>query len=142
MRQIRVYFASKRIHADMLRALRPDGFHFNGRWLETANLAINAAKPASHWLEENFSDIKEADFVVVYAEDGETLKTALVEVGWAMAWGKPVIVVGTHESYQPWRAHKERVSFAPNVEAALLDIKRRMNPLSKVLNSAGETVPA
>lgn len=137
MRQIKVYFASKRHHADMLRALRPDGFHFNGRWLETANLAINATKPASHWLEENFSDIKDADFVVVYAEKGEVLKTALVEVGWAIAWGRPVIVIGHHESYEPWCRNKARVSYAATLEDALLSIKRQVCPPDDVSVRAG-----
>lgn len=140
MRQTKVYFASKRHHADKIKAQRPDGFHFNGRWLETANLAETAAKPASHWLEENFADIKEADFVIVYAEHGEVLKTALLEVGWAMAYGKLVIVVGDHESYRPWRACKARVSFAPTLEAALVEIKRRVTPKREVLDSAGVNV--
>lgn len=125
MKQIKVYFASKRNHADLLRKFRIDGIHICARWTETANLAINAAKPASHWMEENFIDIQAANYVIVYAEEGEFLKTALVEVGWAMAWSKPVIVIGDHDSFRPWRANNLRVEFQPTVDEALRSIVNR-----------------
>lgn len=142
MIQTKVAWASKRHHADKILATRPDGFWYCSRWLETANLSINAAKPASQWMEENFSDIRDCDFLIVYAEPGETLKTALVEVGWAMAWGKPVFVVGDHDSYRPWRANKRRVTFCVTKDEALDIIKRRVSPKREVLNAAGEVVAA
>lgn len=142
MIQTKVAWASKRHHADKILATRQDGFWYCSRWLETANLAANASKPASHWMEENFSDIRDADWLVVYAEKGETLKTALVEVGWAMAWGKPVIVVGDHDSYRPWRANTARVTFVVTIEEAIAVIKRRVTPKREILNVAGEVVAA
>lgn len=134
MNQIKIYFASKREHANMIRGYRPEGFHFSARWIDTANLAINAAKPASHWLEENFDDIRACDYVLVYAEEGEVLKTALIEVGYAMAFGKKVYVIGDHDSYRPWRAAILRVSFARTIEDALQIIKRAHTVPGKLLD--------
>lgn len=48
MRQISISVASKRRHAELIKATRVDGVHLCSRWLDTANLASNAAKPVSH----------------------------------------------------------------------------------------------
>lgn len=135
-RQIKVYTASKIRHAATLLGLRAthDGFHLNARWLDTGNLASNSAKPVSHWLEENFDDIRAADYVLVYAEAGEHLKTALVEVGFALAYGKPVYVVGKtdgavsenpeamlggHPDFAPWCMYSQLIHRMPTLQAAL-----------------------
>lgn len=142
MRQIKIAWCSKRHHAEKIKATRPDGFHYVSRWLDTANLAENAAKPAHHWMEENFSDIRDSDYVFVLAETGETLKWALGEVGWAMAYGRPVIVIGDHDSYRPWRGNSTRVRMVPTIDAALKAVKAENAPKLEVLNSKGETVEA
>lgn len=112
MRQISVYVASKRRHAERIKAARLDGIHLNARWLDTANLPANAAKPSAHWQRENFNDIRDAEAVLVYGEKGEQLVNALVEVGYAIAHGKRVYCVGSldgegnvffHPDYEPWR---------------------------------------
>jgi nucleoside 2-deoxyribosyltransferase len=125
MKQIKIYFASKRRHAEKLAGYRINQIHICARWIETANLGMNKSKPAAHWMEENFIDIQASDYVLVYAEEADTLETALVEVGWAMAFSKPVIVIGDHDSYKPWRANFKRVSFQPTIEDALNAIVRQ-----------------
>ena len=152
MRPIKIAFASKLDHAEKILAAQREGFHFISRWLYMGQASKKVAKPASHWLEENFEDIKSADYVICYAEhvessindalEGEVLKTALVEVGWAMAWGKPVICIGNHESYRPWRAASHRVTTMPSLAAAITYIKTRHSTPKLVLNSNGDTVVA
>lgn len=122
MRQISISIASKRRHAELIKGLRLDGVHLNSRWLDTANLASNAAKPAAHWQRENYSDIRSSEAMLVYGEKGETLVNALQEVGYAIAFGLPVFCVGSpatgaeaeahgpgtfwHPDYQPWAASR------------------------------------
>ncbi len=119
MRQIKIYVASKLRHADAIKAFRQDGFHFCGRWLDTGNLAANAAKPVTHWLEENFDDIRSCDYLLVYGEAGEHLKTAIGEAFYAIAHGKPVFVLGEHADYAPWCFYSPQIRRAKDFQSAL-----------------------
>lgn len=140
MKPIKIYTASKVRHADRLRALRPhaDKIHFNARWPDTATLAQNAAKPASHWLMENVDDIIMADAVFVYAEEGEHLKTALFEAGVAYAHRKHIWVIGQtvvpsdasfglrtifHPDYEPWCRASDLMHRANDFESAIKEVK-------------------
>lgn len=135
MRPLKIAFCSKLEHATHILTHQREGFHFISRWLYMGELAKAVAKPASHWLEENFEDIKASDYVLGFAKHVEStinpeiemehLKTALVEIGWAMAFDRPVIVIGDHESYRPWRAASHRVTMLPTIDAALNYIKAR-----------------
>lgn len=51
------------------------------------------------------ADVLVSDIVLVYAVDGDVLRGALVEAGMAIAYGVPVAVVGTSESYGTWQYH-------------------------------------
>lgn len=142
MHQIKIYVASKKRHATMLQNLRLrfDGIHFNARWIETASLAINATKPVSHWQQENFDDIEAADVMLVYAERGEHLRNALLEVGYAIRAGKLVYCIGQqvedtgegekgtiyHQDYDDWSAFRQRVRRVPSFDQAILEIKRNI----------------
>jgi hypothetical protein len=53
----------------------------------------------------DFSDIDDSDCVIVYAEGDDQLRGALVEVGYALAKGIPVYVIGEHECYGTWIGH-------------------------------------
>lgn len=101
-----------------------DGVHFVARWLDTANLASNAAKPVAHWQQENYIDIQASSAVCVYAEKGERLTNALQEVGYAIACGKSIYCIGSpadsaeegasatfmHPDYEPWcRSNPEAI---------------------------------
>lgn len=56
--------------------------------------------------------------MLVYAEEGEHLRGALVEAGMAIALGKIVLVIGSHPDFGTWQHH-------PNVmHAADLDHAR------------------
>lgn len=130
MRQIKIYVASKLRHAALIKSFSRDGFHLSARWLDTGNLASNAAKPVTHWLAENFDDIQACDYVIVYAEAGEHLRTAIGETFYAIAYGKPVFVVGEHDDYTPWCHYSPQVRRAATFAAALDAIQgeRRAKP--------------
>lgn len=130
---IKVYTASKRIHAEKLRALEPrDMIHFNARWLDTANLSINCTKPASKWQVENFDDIISADYILLYGERGDVMQGALIEAGFALAHQKIVYVVMDFEDSDlrpnPWMLMGESSRYSvrrrKSVEAVLEEIKR------------------
>lgn len=106
--QIKIYFASKLHHAESIRANAREGFHFMSRWIETGNLPQNNTKPASHWQQENYIDIRASDYVVMYGEEGDQLEGASQETGYAIAWGKPVYVVVLREAGpKPWMLQGE-----------------------------------
>lgn len=154
MHQIPVYIASKRRHAEKLKALRPDGLHFISRWLDTGNLASNAAKPASHWQRENYTDIRAAEVVLVYAEKGEHLVNALQEVGYAIAWGKPIYCCGSvdpsagpgesqvymSQDYEPWSHSAPGEIFrVPSLEVAFQLVLAKARGLPYSLSHEGLT---
>jgi len=109
---IRVYITAKVIHANMLKESRVkyDGIYFTARWSIVANISSESVRPVTYWLNDNFDDISRSDFVIIYAEKHDVLKTSLVEVGWAMAHGKPVYCVGDNAQFEPWNAMCRRVS--------------------------------
>ena len=49
----------------------------------------------------NIQDVSTADFLVVYSED-DVLRGALVEVGLALAYKTPIILVGNSPSFSEW----------------------------------------
>lgn len=124
-RQIRVYTASKLKHAEMLRGLARDGFHFTARWPWLVNLPAWEAVPASQWQQDNFDDISRSEALLVYVEFGEHLKGGLVEVGVALAYKIPIWVVGEHTDYSKWR-HHPGVHRAGTIDAALAGIRRSL----------------
>ena len=134
MREIRVYTASKLRHAELFRDLRyaTDGVYFTARWPVTVQLASEAAKPASQMQQDNFSDIAASDAMLVYVEKGEHLKGGLVEVGFALAYSKPVFVVGQHEDYSKWQFHPS-VRRSPTIEQALKDIIALLRPKVEIV---------
>ena len=136
MHEIRVYTASKLRHAEMFRDLRHkvDGVYFTARWPVTIQLASEAAKSSAQMQQDNFDDISRSHAVIVYVEKGEHLKGGLVEVGYAIAHGKMVYVVGQHEDYSKWQFHPN-VRRCGTVEQALADIKVTFKPKVKLVDS-------
>lgn len=50
--------------------------------------------------------------VLVYAEEGEHLRGALVEAGMAIALGKTVLVIGDHPDFGTWQHHPKVIHAA------------------------------
>ena len=93
---LRVYPSSKVKHAPMWSQLQKETSHifFNARWLKRAEHGetMEGADFRELW-HECQEDVKNADAFLLYAEDDDHLRGALVEVGFALAHGVRVIVV-------------------------------------------------
>jgi nucleoside 2-deoxyribosyltransferase len=122
---IKIYIASKMRHAQKFMELRDDypDLIFTARWPQYAALASEAQRPVYEWMGNNFSDILNADVVVVYAEKGEELKGALVEIGYAIAARKPIVVVGEHRSYSKWQFNQIHCIRTPKLDQAMKEIR-------------------
>lgn len=132
MRQIKVYITAKREHAEKITKAIPDGFHCNSRW---PYMLHTGERPVTHWLRENFDDAVASDFVIFYVEPGDNLKTSLIEVGHALAWGKRIFIASDrqlnesdecllvpHKGLDPWMAFDE-VKFTGNLKQTFAYIK-------------------
>lgn len=105
---IRVYTASKLSFASNWRQLEAEWpfVIFHARWLR--HVAIGTPDTPVHagafWLEDQ-EDAQVADALIIFARDGEHLRGALVEVGFALSANVPVICVGDHPDYGTWQYH-------------------------------------
>jgi nucleoside 2-deoxyribosyltransferase len=125
----RVYFASKLQHASMWNNLKDPRIHAHARWLKHIEYGTKeTSSNARIFWEEDLEDIASSDFVVVYAEEGEHLRGALVEAGMAIALKIPVILIGDHPDYGTWQHHRNVVKFDTLEEAFFyIDTGGRIN---------------
>lgn len=87
---IRIYTASKTIHAPRWRALRAHGLNIISSWIDRNPGSGNKTDLAERCIDE----VRKADMLLFYAQRGEYQKGALIEVGAALAANKPVLTVG------------------------------------------------
>ncbi len=73
---------------------------------------------AREFWKENQQDIETADALLLYVEQGDHLKGALVEVGIAIANDVPVIIVGEHPDHGTWKYHRD-VEWAEDIDDAI-----------------------
>lgn len=94
MAPITIYTASKTRHADKWRRLRAEDprFRVNATWIDEAG--AGQTKCFTDLWRRCVAEASAADALLLYVEEGEQLKGALVEVGAALATGTPVYVVG------------------------------------------------
>lgn len=122
---LRVYTASKLKHAPMWRELCASTPHlqFHARWLKHNSLGTpdTPEHAVEFWLQDE-QDVRDADAVLVMAEGDDHLRGALVEAGMAIAYGVPVIVVGTHADYGTWQ-HHPGVTRMDDLASALLYLR-------------------
>lgn len=103
---MKIYVASKIKHAPKWKALRDLGLPFSSTWIDEAEPGMT--KDLTELSCRCFTEIRECDAVLLYAEDGEQLVGALMEAGYALALEKPVFAVGPNSalmsvfSYSPW----------------------------------------
>lgn len=107
---IKIYIASKMHHAAKWRELRdswkPHGLFITSTWIDHDHLE-HAATPDDFkvfWITDH-KDVVEAEFLVLYGEEDDTLRGALVEAGMFIALNKHVIVVGSNPGYGTWQYH-------------------------------------
>lgn len=143
LQQIKVYITSKREHANKILAAVPDGIHCNARWIY---MLESGERPVTHWLRENFDDAIAAHYVILYVEAGDNLRTSLIEVGNALAWGKKVFIAGErnfdelkgfpHKNLMPWASFTQQVKITGSLEQTFAHIKG-LNP-RKVIGHDGQ----
>ena len=100
---MKVYTAGKIWHAPKFQYLRDVlGYDVNARWidLEDSNWIVRKRKDILWQI--CYEDVRDCDFVLLYCEDmSEEQRGALVEIGMAYGFDKPVYAVGTCKTIQP-----------------------------------------
>lgn len=118
-----IYIASKTSHAERWRALRYDGVPIISTWIDEAGLG--QSKSLQDLWERCVSEVLRASCIIAYREADEVLKGGLVEIGVALGAGKPVFLVGFHESNFSFKNHP-LCRVCATLEAALkLGVKQR-----------------
>lgn len=114
----RVYVASKTTHAHKWRALRNAGHPISSSWIDEAGEGESG--DYAELSERCLQEVREASILVLYCEQGEVLKGAIIEAGAALMAGIPVRQVGNCASlsrvfckHPLWREYR-------SVEEALL----------------------
>lgn len=128
VQQPQVYVASRAsipARAAMWRELRTAGARIISTWIDEAGEGETGCFAELWQRIEN--EIRAADRLVLYVEPGDfPLKGALIEVGMALAFGKPVLVVAAGVELHPrdlkplgsWAAHPG-ISLVGNVHHAV-----------------------
>ena len=111
----KIYTASKTQHADKWKALRARGFPIISTWIDEAG--VGETQSFSDLWTRCILEAKSCDLLLCYREPGEVLKGAFIEVGAALASGKPVAVVGDFDGMS--FLHHPLVSVYPSIDAAL-----------------------
>jgi NTP pyrophosphatase (non-canonical NTP hydrolase) len=91
-REFGIYIASKSHHFARSQALREAGAPIISTWIDEGE--VGATSDFSDLWVRCVSEAASASALIAYGEPGETLKGALVEIGAALAAGKPVYLVG------------------------------------------------
>jgi hypothetical protein len=163
--QIKAYISAKLEHAQKLLAFQPDGFHINSRWIEMAEAGRKRAKPPSHWIQENFDDIRMAHYFVLYVEPSDHLKGSIFEIGHAVGIGKRCWIAGNavdgrdenwgavvrqdgvaneirvpHKDVLPWGLYRQRIRMVRSLEQAFKEIRQYASQ-ERILDSSGAELP-
>ena len=104
----RVYTASKLKHAKMWKDIcdKRHDVIFHARWLKHVQLGTpGTVDNARAFWQEDHQDVATSDALIVYAEEGDRLRGALVEAGIAIALGVPVFLVGDSPDFGTWQYH-------------------------------------
>lgn len=91
-----IYIASKTKHAKRWIEYRDKGYPIISTWIDEAEKG--ASKSMSDLWCRCVEESSRADILIAYAEPGEILKGALVEIGASLASGKRVLAVGLDQS--------------------------------------------
>lgn len=109
-----IYTASKTTHAHLWKRFRADGYPIISTWLDEAGKG--ETKSFEDLWARCVSEAASCAALVAYRESGEILKGGLIEIGAALANGRPVFFVGDVEGYS-FKAHP-LVTICPDIETA------------------------
>lgn len=128
---IKVYIASKLKYAERFKKYREDwkasGIDLHARWFDQAIIEQTSEVPPEDfhifWLVDE-EDVKVSSALIVYGEENDKLRGALIEAGIAIGQGMLVIVVGDCPDFGTWQYHPT-VTRAGSLEHAKTMILRR-----------------
>jgi len=121
---LKIYTASKMVHGKLWLSWQSDHafaskFIFHARWLKHVQLMTpDTPEQAREFWQQDEQDVRQADVLLCFADQGETLRGALVEVGIAIANNVPVVIGGLGD-FGTWQWHPGIVSRHVNVADAL-----------------------
>lgn len=121
----RIYIASKTRHAARWRALRAEGVPIISTWIDEAG--PGETRDFTGLWERCVHEAATATVVILYAEPGDVLEGAFIEVGAALAFDVPVLVVGEQPGWS-WTRHP-LVSLVDSVEEAIRWATVELGPL-------------
>jgi|TARA_B100002019_G_scaffold286780_1_gene297762 nucleoside 2-deoxyribosyltransferase len=117
---ITFYTAGKVWHNEKFQALRSKGFPVKARWIDLDNESDFVLNQKDELWKQCFEDVRDSDFVLLYCEDdSEEQRGALVEIGMAFGFDKPVYAVGACKTIKPNKisdvafTHYERFHWLP-----------------------------
>lgn len=113
-----IYVASKSRHGQMWRDLRGDGLPICSTWIDESDGGATADW-GDLW-SRCVAEASSADALLALHVDGEEWKGAFVEIGAALAAGRPVFVVGKPPG--SW-VHHPLVTLVPDLGQAFLAIE-------------------
>lgn len=131
-----IYFAARYSRREELvgyaAEIRDDGYIVSGRWLERTTrlteddlISAEAQVEARRFADEDIADLNAAELVIVFTEVPRTTMSRggrHVELGLALAWERPVYVVGPRENvfhsladryFETWEACKAHLLASP-----------------------------
>lgn len=115
----KVYIASKIRYAPVWRELYSHSdIHIVSRWPFLETQVDDRPTNCRKFWQDDFTDVSSADILILFAEEGENLRGALVEVGIALGLGKHIIVIGDHKDHGTWWHHPQ-VKKVINLEQAI-----------------------
>lgn len=129
-----VYTASKTRHADRWRVLRADGVHVISTWIDEAR--PGETKDKSDLYLRCIREAFLADVTLVYAEPGEVMRGALIEMGATLAGHGEVWCVGPDEAFT-FLAHP-RVHRKVSLEEAVAEIRTMYGGLRPCRTGCGQ----
>ena len=102
-KNFKVYTAGKVWHQDKFKDLRDNkNYNVKARWIDLKDEDDIVQNHKDELWKLCYEDVRDCDFVLLYCEDqNEEQRGALVELGMAYGFGKPVYAVGTCKTIQP-----------------------------------------
>ena len=96
------YTAGKVWHNEKFQSLRAKGFPVKARWIDLDNDSDFVLNKKDQLWKLCYEDVRDSDFVLLYCEDmNEEQRGALVEIGMAFGFDKPVYAVGACKTIKP-----------------------------------------
>jgi hypothetical protein len=128
---IKVYIASKLAYASRFRKFREEwkeeNIDLHARWFDQAHIELNESPTPNDfrifWMVDE-EDVRTSDALILYAQEGDHLRGALVEAGIAIANKVLVIVVADHPDYGTWQWHPGVVHAGTFEHAKTLILRR------------------